>query len=162
MTEEDSCKNGTYKCEKIDSYKAENKDTENPNKYVMSKSSMNWWSAERFCKALGRRMKRVEELKCGYTIKYSGGDHTWGYCHGSGSTMAWNSSSISEVSSVIKELRKAQNGTETSGNSNYYWLYDAYANTTSSSNSCRAYYVDLTYGIVDYDSRSSGDYALCE
>ncbi len=165
MTEEDSCKNGTYKCEKIDSYKAENKDTEHPDKYVMSKSSMNWWSAERFCKAQHKHMVSATELKCkdkfGENFGYSK-SNTWCYCHNDESEKTCTQSSTSEVSSVIKALRKAENGSETSG-SKYYWLDDAYANTTSSRDSCRAYSVTLYNGNVTSSNRySSGGSALCE
>ena len=137
-------------------------------KYIMSTNRMTWWSAERFCKALGnKRMVTISELQCNKDqIKYnndsSAGECRSGYCHAEGSEMTCNQSSTSDVSSVIKELRKAENGTETKGNY-CYWLYDAYTSTTSSSTSCNAYLFYLTNGSVASDGRNDFDnYALCE
>ena len=133
-------------------------------KYIMSTKSMTWWSAERFCKALNKQMVTISELQCKHNIQYSGGDCQYGYCHADGSAQACGdqTDNKNDVSSVIKELRKAENGTETKGN-NYYWLYDAYASTTSSSTSCRAYLVRLDSGYVNYGIRDTYRiYALCE
>ncbi len=145
----------SHSCKKISEYKADNKDTEHPNKYVMSKSRMNWWSAERFCKALpgNRHMVTISDLNCKNTNL---GGTTTGYCYA-------KDGSGSELSDVIKALRKAENGTETSGN-RYYWLYNSFGNTTPSSNSCTAYYVCLDNGVVSDRNRARGGiyYALCE
>ncbi len=159
---------GNYKseCRKVE--EDINKKGDTSSKYIMSTKSMTWWSAERFCEALGgnKHMVSATELECkdkfGEDFGY-GKSNTWCYCHAEGSEMACNKSSASDVSSVIKELRKAEHGTETGG-SYYYWLYDVYASTTSSSTSCDAYGVNLTTGNVSNADRSNYnyDYALCE
>ena len=169
------CSSGTitescskYECKSISEYTAENKDSEHPDKYVMTKDGkyMNWWSAERFCNALGKHMVSATELKCkdrfGEDFGY-GKSNTWCYCHNDESEKTCRQSSTSEVSSVIKALRKAENGTETKGNHSY-WLYDAYANTTSSKNSCNAYFFYLGDGQVVSSARNNygSYYVLCE
>ena len=155
-TLEESC--STYKCEKIDSYKADNNDKEDPkNPYILSSKSMNWWSAQRFCEALGnKRMVTISELDCCKTL----GGTTTGYCCTKGETTCSNSTSCN-VSSEIKALRRAENGSETRGNRSY-WLSDPYESTTLDRDSCNAYVVTLFYGDVGGYSRSNSYFALCE
>ena len=126
---------------------------------------MTWWSAKRFCEALNKQMVTLSELQCNKDqIKYdnsSAEECRTGYCHAEGSEMLCSEKNATDVSSVIKELRKAENGTETKGN-HQYWLKDAYASTTSST-FYSAYYVSLTNGSVNYTVRHNNSvYALCE
>ena len=144
-----------------------NKKGDTNSKYIMStNSSMTWWSAERFCEALGNKhMVTISELQCKHKIQYSGGDCTQGYCHASDTEQGCKiqnkragESYYGDVSEVIKELRKAENGTETKGNHSY-WLYDA----SSSSTSCDVHRVLLDNGYVHPIGRNYGyGDALCE
>ena len=160
----------TYKSECRKAENDINKSGDTSSKYIMSQYDMTWWSAERFCKALGnKRMVTISELQCKHNIQYSGGDCQYGYCHASDTEQACETqnkregeSYYGDVSDVIKELRKAENGTETKGNHSY-WLYDAYTSTTSSSTSCNGYYIPLNNGRVYYTVRHNTTvYALCE
>ncbi len=148
----------THSCKKISEYKAENKDTENPDRYIMSKSSMNWWSAERFCKALpgNRHMVTFAELNCCNQNLGVGGTR---YCYAKGETCSMSNG----LSDVIKALSKAETGTETKGNK-IYWLYDPFTSTNAGRNSCGAYTVYLHNSYFDYARRNSYKYAnaLCE
>ena len=125
-------------------------------KYILSTKDMTWWSAERFCNALGKHMVKISDLNCCNTSL--GGTMT-GTCYAKKEEGTCSSSN--GLSDEIKALRKAENGTEASGKHSY-WLYDLYTSTTADRNSCSAYYVYLNYGNVFYFNRNSYVYALCE
>ena len=91
--------------------------------YTSSGGNMTWWSAERFCDALGKRMLKWSDLdwKC-----YEGADNTeelpdptngkkWGYCKKTGEKHG----GYSNVSDTIKELKSGLGYGE-------YWLGDKY------------------------------------
>ena len=127
---------------------------------------MTWWSAERFCEALNKHMVTISELQCKHKIQYSGGDCTHGYCHASDTEQECGTqnkrageSYYGDVSDVIKELRKAENGNENSSPKVYLWLKDPYG---SSDFSCNAYFVNLYAGGVNNFSREISYYAVCE
>ncbi len=155
---------GTYKSECRKAESDINKKGDTNSKYIMSTNSMTWWSAKRFCEALpgNKHMVSATELECkdkfGEDFGY-GKSNTGCYCHAEGSEMACRSSSTTDVSSVIKALRKANNNDENSTASKYLWLSDPYG---SSDSSCNAYLVDLGSGNVNVNNRTIYYYALCE
>ena len=110
-------------------------------------------------------MVSATELKCkdrfGEDFGY-GKSITWCYCHNDESTKTCTESSISEVSSEVKELRKANDENGNSIPNVYFWLKDAYDTDPNNENSCSAYSVNISHGYVCYRSRYEGAYALCE
>ncbi len=162
ITEEEACgKNkfwessyGTYRCEKVDDYKAENKDSENPNTYVVSKDGkyMNWWSAERFCEAQNRRMMKISDFNC--ENKNLGGTTLGACCDSNGYQNDWSGSCKVGTSDIVKAVHKAAGG-------HYYWLQDPFTSINADRNSCRAYYIDPFSGVVDSDQRDEGGPVVC-
>ena len=136
MTEEESCKNGTYKCKSIGSPSSE---TIDGTTYYYKQTNMNWWSADRYCKALKAQRKVTKgalvslgELGCTTTIGTAG-------CAGDG---------------------KLQKALKENGWTSYVWTSTPY--NSESENSCGAYYVLLSSGSVGSSLRGSFNYALCE
>ena len=108
-------------------------------RYQMSDSTMNWWSAQNYCEAIGGRMASVSAFDCGYD--YVGAGKT-GYCNTDTTT------SLSGTRSV------AMQAFQTAFRGDTLWTSDSYS-------ACDAYGVSLYHGNV-YDSyRSFSRHALC-
>ncbi len=116
--------------------------------YVLSRVNMNWWSAQRFCKALGKKAVSMEAFQCAHSFCASGCDaNNFGYCHetaddGVGSNNADN------ISFIIKELYKG------------YGVKDVW--TSLDFNSCYSYDVYFPSGDVTHDNNTINNYALCQ
>lgn len=111
----------------------------------VSRRKMTYWSAERFCKALGKKRVSRDSLGCrGYTTGRS-----IGMCF-SGDDFV-NGTGGGGVSGELYELYKQYNA-----NDYYAWLDDDYEN------SCLAYYVCLSNGRVSAGVRNSYSRVLCE
>ena len=156
---ESSCTN--FECVQITNVK---KDQVNGKNLYGSSSSMNWWSAKRFCKAAASqaggsgKMVSWEDInwKC-----YSGEGTSVpnptskksGYCKGTS-----ESSGSNNVSETIKDLREMYCGSDKRESSCAYypWLKDE-------ATSYSAYYVYLSNGHVNSYGRGTSSYhALCE
>ncbi len=150
LTEEESCADATHQCVKVSEYQASNHDL-NSNPYILSNRGMNWWSVERFCEKLGNKhMVTIQDLDCD---NKSLGGTICDYCYADNSK--------SELSDIVKAVRKAENGTENEGIKSY-WLKDP-SITDIGNNSYRAYHLILTSGFIHYCSRQIDYYyALCK
>ena len=124
---------------------------------LKSDDCMNWWSADNWCKAQGRSLISVAQLRCyagGTTLKE---DHTGAhfYCCAEGHNCGnwsgyWNGKNIisgyeervnTDYSPTIIALRQAFGG-------NWFWVNNAYS-------SCSAAAVDLRPGYVDNSGRNN-------
>ena len=113
--------------------------------YQKSGSTMNWWSAQNYCEAIGGRMATVADFGCADEADIL--PQSWGYCN----AVAGNRTSSSQTKS------DAMIAFQTAfGKSNYYW-------TSDSDDACAAYRVGLSGGTVDSNFRSYDYdyYALC-
>ena len=142
-TEEESCKNGAYTCEPIGLFKKKNVTVNGNNEiYYYKEEYMNWWSAKRYCKALGKgsgEMVSLEELGC------EKGKLGNGVCTG--------------------ELRKALKCEGEEGCSDFSRVWTRTPYNSDSDNSCNAYSVSLNDGYVGSGLRSNysiGNYVLCK
>ncbi len=155
MTERDICT--TFQCQKLDKYTQTNI---NESKYVMSKISMNRWTAERFCARHHRNMLKISDLRC--CNKNLGGTVTEDYCY---ATELNGECSDSEMSTVIQTLKAARNleGMGEQRKNAWYWLEDL----SSDDPNCFAYGVTLENGKIEQHGKSNvvydvADFALCK
>ncbi len=116
--------------------------------YVVSEDTMSWFSAQRFCSALGKRMISYGDLKCADKIDVD----SWGYCHASSKPDKLYSYEQSNVSSVVKEIQKAYG--------NYYgWT----SRVGTGDNACFASLFNFYDGLVyDNDRNLNGPAAVCK
>ena len=145
-----------FKCKSLSEY------TEDENPYTTSNQPMNWWSAERFCKAYGQRMAAVSNLKCNNTFNNTGeeGTYSWGYCHKIGSELRYGQADQTneDVSNMVKELLDQNNGKDV-----YYWLQDIdIYDDAGRIDFCHMYHMHLHTGYVDgNENHKDTTYALC-
>ena len=116
------------------------KDVAGVGRYQKSSSTMNWWSAQNYCQAIGGRMVTVADFGCGYD--YVGAGKT-GYCN----TDTTTSSSGTRSTNMVAFQRAF-------GRSSVLW-------TSDSRDACDAYGVPLTFGNVGSSNRFYPFYALC-
>ena len=122
--------------------------------FIMSNSTMNWWTAVNFCQALGKKLVDISDYGCAHTICASGCDGKWGYCHTDPSISVTSSSA--PISPNIVEMKEAY------GSYNDTW-------TNTDYNTCNVYTVDIDIGYVNYTlgflvnfSRKYNSYAVCK
>ncbi len=109
--------------------------------YQKSGSTMNWWSAQNYCEAIGGSMATVADFGCGYDYV---GMKTWGHCNTDTST-AYDKNKWSDN---FKAFQTAF------GTGDFLWTSDSY-------NACSAYRVRLDLGNVNHANRGFTDSALC-
>ncbi len=109
-----------------------------------SKLVLNYWSAERFCKALGNTMLTLEDLKCADAIKYAGGFSAM-YCHAyqTGNPALFQENNISPV---IVGLYNAFGDT-------IGWVTSAYTATP--------YDFNYKSGYINANQLNDSSFALC-
>ena len=147
MTEAESCKNGTYTCESIE----ENSKSKKINRttYYYKSANLNWWSADRYCKALKAKglvtngtLVSLTELGC------EKGKTGSGVC------------ANGELLKKLYATDSCAEGENCPSFSSYVWTSTPW--NSESENSCRAYSVSLPDGAVIYANRYYSYYALCE
>ena len=146
VTEKDSCKNGTYTCESIGNPSSKKI---NGTTYYYKATYMNWWSADRYCKALQAQGKvtngtlvSLEELGCE-----------------KGKTGV-NVCANGELLKKLYATDSCANGENCPSFSNYVWTSTPY--NSESENSCHVYIVNLYNGSVSIGDRGARNYTICE
>ncbi len=132
-----SCKNTTLKPPK---------ESSNP-PFVMSSIPMNWWSADHFCTALGKRLVKVADYKCAYKFCPTGCENRWGYCHAD-RTIGITTSSTTNISAPTAAMKKAYG-------SDWSWMADTYSD-------CYSYHINPSNGYVNPTGlNNEARYAVC-
>ncbi len=116
--------------------------------YVVSAEKMNWWSAQRFCSAIGKRMISYNDLQCADKIDESG------YCHASSQADKIYSSDSNNISFVIKEISNAY--------TRYHSGWTSRVGTGNDACSASFFYFDEGYIYHDHRNNLIDRRAVCK
>lgn len=103
---------------------------------------MTWWSANRFCEAIGGRVAGSNDMHC------MDGLGRWGYCHYK--AIGSNAYVKDNISKIVTGLWEAFGKV----GDDFYWLDKVYA-------SCEVYQVGLEFGNIDGTYTTNSYPALC-